>query len=202
MATGQRPRQTPIASPTALAWRWAKRCALSPVPVSLSVVRLRRAQSQPGTLTTPTRTHHRRPRRTSRIGTPTPTPAPDQSTTAHYDTKIERYRAALDAGADPALIAGWITETQAERQRALARNNAIPQNPPEVSHLNAADIAAILDELGDLITALADAEPDHKLEVYRSLGLRLTYHPETQTVHAMIDLGGHRWDLVRVRGGT
>jgi hypothetical protein len=51
-------------------------------------------------------------------------------------------------------------------------------------------------------TALSDAEPDHKMDVYRSLGLRLTYDPETQTVRADVDLAAHRWDSVRVRGGT
>jgi len=74
-----------------------------------------------------------------------------------------------------------------------------PAEPTSGQHIGANDIAAILDELGDLITALGEAEPDHKLG---SLGLRLTYHPETQTVRAKIDLGKHRWDLVRVRGWT
>ncbi|MFF0467487.1 hypothetical protein ACFYPX_08710 [Micromonospora zamorensis] len=32
--------------------------------------------------------------------------------------KLERYRAALDAGADPAVVTGWIAQTQAERARA------------------------------------------------------------------------------------
>jgi hypothetical protein len=88
------------------------------------------------------------------------------------------------AAAEAGRNSGWIAETQVERQRALTRSRAIPQSPQRVSHLSAEDIAAILDELGDLITALGEAEPDHKLEVYRSLGLRLTYHPETQTVRA------------------
>ncbi|WP_422742551.1 hypothetical protein ACN27B_29675 [Micromonospora sp. WMMD754] len=50
--------------------------------------------------------------------------------------------------------------------------------------------------------ALRDAEPEHKLEVYRSLGLHLTYDPESQTVRANVDLATHRWDSVRVRGAT
>jgi hypothetical protein len=49
---------------------------------------------------------------------------------------------------------------------------------------------------------LKEADPEHKLEVYQSLGLKLTYDPQTQTVHAEIDLGMHRWDSVRVEGGT
>jgi site-specific DNA recombinase len=50
-----------------------------------------------------------------------------------------------------------------------------------------------------MITVLRDAEPEHKLDLYRSLGLRLTYSPELQTVRADIDLAAHRWDSVRVR---
>lgn len=45
-----------------------------------------------------------------------------------------------------------------------------------------------------MITALRDAEPEHKLKVYRNLGLHLTYDAETQTVQAKNDLGLHRWD--------
>ena len=71
------------------------------------------------------------------------------------------------------------------------------------------EIIAIIEEFGDLITALRDAEPEHKLDVYRSLGLRLTYDPETRTVRGryrscvqaqpVTDSYG---DLVRVRRGT
>ncbi|WP_262286342.1 hypothetical protein [Micromonospora sp. MA102] len=53
-----------------------------------------------------------------------------------------------------------------------------------------------------MTSAVRDAEPEHKLEVYRSLGLNLTYDPETQTVRASVDLAAHRWDSVRVRGTT
>jgi hypothetical protein len=49
-------------------------------------------------------------------------------------------------------------------------------------------------DLGDLVSALREAAPEHKLDLYRALGLRLTYHPEARTVHANIDLGMHRGD--------
>jgi len=32
-------------------------------------------------------------------------------------------------------------------------------------------IITTIDELGDLVAALRDADPEHKMEVYRSLGL-------------------------------
>jgi hypothetical protein len=50
-----------------------------------------------------------------------------------------------------------------------------------------------VDNLGDMIIALRDAEPEHKLDVYRNLGLRLTYDADTQTVRTDIDLAAHRW---------
>ncbi|RQX13717.1 hypothetical protein DDE19_25220 [Micromonospora ureilytica] len=48
---------------------------------------------------------------------------------------------------------------------------------------------------------LRDADPDDKAEVYRQLGLRLTYQTETQTVRAAVDLSAHRGVMLRVRGG-
>jgi site-specific DNA recombinase len=50
-----------------------------------------------------------------------------------------------------------------------------------------------------IVAALRDAEPEHKLDVYRNVGLRLTYDPETRTVPADIDLAKHHWASVRVR---
>ncbi|HEY3260299.1 MAG TPA: hypothetical protein VGJ95_08525 [Pseudonocardiaceae bacterium] len=72
----------------------------------------------------------------------------------------------------------------------------------DISHLTEEQLTRILEELGDLTAAIRDAAPEQKLEVYRNLGLRLTYHPESQTVRAEIDLAAHRWDLVRVRRST
>ncbi|GAA1802304.1 hypothetical protein GCM10009682_25170 [Luedemannella flava] len=118
------------------------------------------------------------------------------------DRKIARYRAALDAGADPALVAGWIAETQAERSNALALSKAVSPREPLQAQLNTEEITELLNRLGNMITVLEQAQPEHKMEVYRALGLKLTYRPETQTVHAEIDLGMHRWDMVRVEGGT
>ncbi|MEU5908961.1 transposase [Micromonospora sp. NPDC047527] len=40
------------------------------------------------------------------------------------DAKLERYRAALDAGADPTVVTGWIAQTQPECARAEADRRA------------------------------------------------------------------------------
>jgi site-specific DNA recombinase len=41
-----------------------------------------------------------------------------------HDRKLASYRAALDAGADPAVVGGWITETQGARLAAGTRLRA------------------------------------------------------------------------------
>jgi DNA invertase Pin-like site-specific DNA recombinase len=121
--------------------------------------------------------------------------------TAEFDAKIARYKQALDEGASPAVVTAWITEAEQQRAEALARRAAPRQQDTPVS-MTAEDIAALITELGDIADALQEANPEQKLDLYRSLRLKLIYSAETQTVHASIDLGEHRWDLVRVRGGT
>ena len=103
--------------------------------------------------------------------------------------------AALDAGADPVAVAGRISETPAERDRALERLRVAQQSQQPVEQLSIDDIAMILDQPGDLVAALAEAEPEDKCEVYRNLGLRLTYRYDERLVQATIDLDA-RWGLV------
>jgi hypothetical protein len=52
-----------------------------------------------------------------------------QQTIAECDRKLVRYRAALealDAEVDPAIVAGWISETQNQRQAAQAQLRHAP----------------------------------------------------------------------------
>ena len=50
----------------------------------------------------------------------------------------------------PATVATWIAET---------------------------DIKSIVEKLADIARVLADADPADKAEIFRQLGLKLTYHP-------------------------
>ena len=120
---------------------------------------------------------------------------------AEFNRKIARYKQALDEGASPAVVAAWIAEAEQQRDAALASRPAA-REVDAVDSMTAEEIARLIAELGDIATALDEASPEHKLDLYHSLRLRLTYSPETQTVRAVIDLGEHRWDLVRVRGPT
>jgi hypothetical protein len=93
--------------------------------------------------------------------------------------------------------------TPPTRRLAEQHRRETPSKATDPAHrLSTEEIIAIVEELGDIVNALRDAEPEHKLDVYRNLGLRLTYDPETRTVLADIDLATHRRDLARVRRST
>jgi site-specific DNA recombinase len=63
------------------------------------------------------------------------------------------------------------------------------------------EIKAIVDKLADIARVLYDADPDDKAEIFRQLGLKLTYHPGRQLVQAQIEAPQH-WYSDSVRGGT
>ncbi|RSN61941.1 recombinase family protein [Actinomadura sp. WAC 06369] len=98
------------------------------------------------------------------------------------DQRIHQYRAALDAGADPAQVAGWINETQQERTRHEAELRAMPEG--EV--VSRDHIVELLNETGELARAVVHAHPDDKAELYRKLGLTMTYYPQKKLVEARV----------------
>ena len=93
------------------------------------------------------------------------------------------YRTLLDQGTDPAIVAGWIREVEAERiavqaklRSATGRNTMTPQ-----------EITAIVTALGDIVKVLADAEPEDKIKIYARLGLQLTYDINANTIEAVAE---------------
>jgi site-specific DNA recombinase len=97
---------------------------------------------------------------------------------ADCDAKLRQHRAALEAGADPVLVTGWITETQAHRAAAQARLS--PTSRPQ--RLTRDQITSIVSSMRDLITVLASADSADKADIYGQLGLELTYHPVERRV--------------------
>ncbi|MFL6072451.1 MAG: recombinase family protein [Mycobacteriales bacterium] len=96
------------------------------------------------------------------------------------EDKLARYRAALEAGTDPALIAGWTAQVNADKAVAQARLRAATGR----RRMSAEEIGQLVQALGDIVRVLADADPGDKAEVYSRLGLRLTYKPGSQEVIA------------------
>jgi site-specific DNA recombinase len=121
---------------------------------------------------------------------------------AACDKKLASYRAALDAGADPAVVTAWITQTQNERRRIEGLLAATPQ-PESRPRLTCDQITAIVHQVGELTTVLAEADPTDRAEVYRQLGLKLTYRPEQQKVRVQAQPDADSYgEIARVRGGT
>jgi site-specific DNA recombinase len=120
---------------------------------------------------------------------------------ADCDTRLTRHRAALEAGADPKIVAGWIAEVEAERRHIQASLNQPTAKPAE--RMTKDQIADLVARLGDIITVLREADPADRAEVYQQLGLRLTYHPTEQKVRVQVQPDADRYgEIVGVRGGT
>ena len=113
---------------------------------------------------------------------------------ADCDARLARYRQALEAGADPAVVATWIRDVQTERrsiEHELRGNGPAAVWTPE-------DIRATVESLGDLVAVLRAAEPQKKAELYGELGLNLMYEPNGRRVLVEADLSRVR--MVRVGG--
>jgi site-specific DNA recombinase len=94
------------------------------------------------------------------------------------DARLARYRAALEAGADPVVVAGWIAEVEGERLGAERELGAtVPQEK-----LTKGQVRALVKGLRDVVRALAQADPEDKAAIYAELGIRLTYHPGGRVV--------------------
>lgn len=110
-------------------------------------------------------------------------PKPDRAAQREIndcDAKLARYRAALEAGADPALVTGWINEAQAKRTLSEARL----RKSAGQRRMTREEITSVVTALSDLLHVLEGADPADKAAIYSRLALTLTYHPEDKRVVA------------------
>lgn len=98
---------------------------------------------------------------------------------ADCDAELRQHRAALEAGADPALITGWMKETQAKRALAEARLSR-----PGRRCMTREETTTLVRTIGDLMQVIKDADPAGKAEIYSQLGLTLAYHQNEKRVEA------------------
>lgn len=101
------------------------------------------------------------------------------------DAKLARYRAALEAGTDPELVAGWTAQVQSERAAALGAVRAQVARP----RMSRDEIRSVVDALQNVHAVLVAADTADKAAVYRQLGLRLIYRPEERTARAEVHVG-------------
>jgi site-specific DNA recombinase len=122
---------------------------------------------------------------------------------AGYDAKLTRYRAIADAGGDPATIAGWIAEVNAQRAAAVARRKEAPAKAGAITRLSPADIQRLVGSFECVREAVAHADPAAKGEVYRQLRLTMSYHPAHNRIRVVATPDADSCGvLVRVRGGN
>ena len=135
---------------------------------------------------------------------PATAPEPDAdaaATIAECDAKLATYRAALEAGTDPATVGAWIAEVNAKRAAALASSAASRVRTNPQRRLSEEAINLMIQALGDIREVIQNAAPEDKARVYDKLGLRLTYAPGTKTVRAEMNLDpNNRGVMVSVRG--
>jgi site-specific DNA recombinase len=67
--------------------------------------------------------------------------------------------------------------------------------------MSEAELKAIVDKLADIACVLDDADPADKAEIFRQLGLKLTYHPGQRLVQATVVPAQYGFFDI-VRGGT
>ncbi len=73
------------------------------------------------------------------------------------------------------------------REGRIPSTRNAPGQQPRRRRMSEAEIKAIVDRLADIVRVLHDADPDDKAEIFRQLGLRLTYHPGRGLVEAEVN---------------
>jgi hypothetical protein len=87
-------------------------------------------------------------------------------------------------------------------RHAIQQLVTTPQQKP-LQRLTRDQVRTLVQQIGELTAALAEAEPADRAEVYRQLGLKLTYNPEQQKVRVQAQPDADsRGEMVRVRRGT
>ena len=102
------------------------------------------------------------------------------------DSRLAKYRAALEAGADPVVIGQWLAEVRVEREAAERELHAAQP----VDRSDADGMRKAVEALGDMAMVLGEAAPADKAEVYASLGVELVFHPGSRTCSVQLNPSG------------
>jgi hypothetical protein len=125
---------------------------------------------------------------------PTRRPTHAKRELADCDARLGKYRAALEAGADPVVVSGWMKEVQGERLRA---EQLLGQSAPGAK-LTKSEIKKLVLALHDIVAVLATADPQDRAEVYAELGVSVTYDP----LRRLVAVEARPCTTERVGGGT
>ena len=96
------------------------------------------------------------------------------------EMRLAQYRAALDGGAEPAVVAGWISEVQGERLMAQRDLKKLAVGKP----LDQDEIRIFVESLHDVASLLRTADPKLKADVYAEMGVSIRYEYQRRLVVA------------------
>jgi site-specific DNA recombinase len=105
-----------------------------------------------------------------------------KATIADANQRMTRYKAAIDAGGDPAEIGAWITEAKAHRVQAEAELRRTTSK----ARITRQQIEELINMTTDVAATLHGAEPAQIADAYRKLGVRLTYDPAGPLIRATV----------------
>jgi site-specific DNA recombinase len=98
-------------------------------------------------------------------------------TIPQLDQKLDRYRDALEAGTNSALIATWTAEVESARAAAETELAGLgPASPRPIQNIPAL-IADIRQEWGTMVEALGAADGTRKGDLLSNLGVLVSYDP-------------------------
>lgn len=101
---------------------------------------------------------------------------------ADCDDRLAKYRRALEGGADPVVVAGWIAEVQGDRLRAEQEMAAALPAPT----MSAEGWAELIAGLPSIEEALAEADPELKSRLYNELGFSGEYDAQHQILRVQV----------------
>ncbi|WP_320776128.1 recombinase family protein [Streptomyces sp. CRN 30] len=112
----------------------------------------------------------------------TPEQAQARQALKDCERRFARYQAALEAGADPAVVTQWINDAHKDKQTAQEKLDALPAvTRKKESPLTAQQIRELTESLGDIAQRIHTADAAKKGPLYEALGIEITYQNETRT---------------------
>ncbi|WP_221305078.1 alcohol dehydrogenase catalytic domain-containing protein [Streptomyces sp. Ag109_O5-1] len=132
--------------------------------------------------------------------THTPEQAQARQAIKDCERRLSRYQAALEAGADPAVVTQWINAAQQDKEAAQKKLDALPTlTRKKQSPLDAQQIREITDSLGGIAQRIHTADTDKEGPLYEALGITISYEhaKRTATVRSRPSSPYRQWSCPR-----
>jgi hypothetical protein len=88
------------------------------------------------------------------------------------DTKLARYRPALEAGTEPSIASGWIEKVKLERKAAELQRHRRRGD----ERMTGEEIRSLVEQLKEILAILQTADPEERRAAYNELNISVRYH--------------------------